>query len=213
MAAATPAASAAAHGSASTPKRSRTAAQAAAARSRRRELRRTAAPDSASMAAARCPTGPVPASTAARTPASGCAVSTVATAAAAVVLQPLASSIHGDPEVAEELLAHRGVHCLGASQVAAADQDRGVALPLGRAGVDRALHQRKAVVGIDPAAGQHRVRARVVRHHLIEGGRQQVSVSSSRRRFSHPDGDGARGPCGGIVPGGQSEARIPGTVV
>ena len=45
------------------------------------------------MAAARCPTGPVPASTAARTPASGCAASTVATAAAAVVLQPLASSM------------------------------------------------------------------------------------------------------------------------
>ncbi len=66
---------------------------AASARALAREVMVTSAPSLASSAAARMPTGPVPASTTAFLPERGLALASSATPAAAVVLEPLESSI------------------------------------------------------------------------------------------------------------------------
>ena len=79
--------------------------QLACARSRLREVMATWQPSRASITAARCPTGPVPASTTARLPCSGRPWPSQATAAAAaVVLLPLLSSITDTRKPAKNFL-------------------------------------------------------------------------------------------------------------
>ena len=78
--------------------------QAACARASVREDRPTCAPSRLNMKAARIPTGPVPASTTAFLPASGAECARQATAAAAVVFDPLLSSITDTRKPAKNFL-------------------------------------------------------------------------------------------------------------
>ena len=78
--------------STSTLNRSAIAVAAACARCRLRLVMATRAPSFASITAARCPTGPVPASTTARLSCSDRPCASHATPAAAVVFEPLLSS-------------------------------------------------------------------------------------------------------------------------
>ena len=80
------------------------------------------------------------------------------------------------PEAFEKLRLHGFHEGFGLGQVAAADQDCGIALVLRRTGKDRAFHQREAIVGSHSAVGQDGIRPPVVSDHLVESGGLGVRV-------------------------------------
>ena len=90
---------------------------------------------------------------------------------------------HRHAKVGEELAAHRLEQRLARGQVAAADEQRGGLLVLGRAREDGAFDQRADVRRVDAAVRHYMVGAAVIGHHGVEDGRDRVGVELEQELF------------------------------
>ena len=115
-------------------------------------------------------------------PASGFALASSATAAAAVVLEPLLSSITETRKFEKEALLDRLEHGFAGGHVAAADEDRGILLLLRPARVDRSVDEGADVFRRHAAIADDVIGAAVIADDRVEDA-GAGSVSNRNKSF------------------------------